>query len=141
MNDDQEVINNYLKNNPVKDNSKAWYSQCSCCSGKVTSKFMKPATVYSGLKSVYADPIEDFPKGEPERLCNQCLSKIRNTNADMSNEDHISSLFKSGSHTGYEALDNYTNNLDKDVLRSEQEYQGFSSYESLEGTSFTLKNK
>lgn len=137
---EQEIINNYLLKNPSKDNGKkSWYKQCKCCSGKVTASRMKPATIYSGLESKYADPIHDFPKNVEEDLCNLCLSKIRNANADLSNEEHISLMFKNVNDKEFDPADTYTDNLDKEVLKTEQEYQGWESFDKMEGTGFSIK--
>ena len=115
--------------------------RCIACDGFVTRNKKKPVSTWTGeLNSVYTDKVEDFPK-EREDLCNKCIGSIRNINADLSygNNHSVGDLFKSYLRDDdTKSADCYTEHLDNEFLQCENMYQGYESYEMLEGTSYNL---
>lgn len=118
-------------------------SRCSACNSQFTPNKKKPVTTWSGeMNSVFADKIEDFPVKDKEDLCNSCIASIRNMNSDLTvggRYFEVADLFKSHLREGEgRGVDVYTDNLDAEYLESENVYQGYDSYESMEGTSYSL---
>lgn len=133
---DQEIINQYLKNNPLNKRDKAkglWLPRCVACDGSVNHSKKKPVTTFSGtMNSVFTDHVDSFPRHEQEDLCVRCQEKIKYQNSDKNNQYNAAD---------YYGVKNYTCSLDSDQLEVENSYQGFSSFEMLEGTSYTLGSK
>lgn len=130
---DQEIINNYLKRNPLKKNKtkqdKTYYQPCSACGKPVGSNLKRPATTYSGvLLDKFKDNIEDFPKDEKEDLCGHCITTIRNMNIDMSSDRDWCVKW-----VGSATLDD-DHALNLEFASNEKSYQGYSSLDSMEGT-------
>ena len=137
---EQEMINQYLKRNPLtktqKNKDTIWLPRCIACNGKVNVGKKKPLTTYAGaMNSVYTDVVHEFPKHEDEDLCVRCQEKLRNTNADQNDQYEYYNQFT------HQKLEDYTDHLDAESLATENEYQGYGSYDMLEGTSYRLNEK
>lgn len=132
---DQEVINNYLVNNPLKGKQrkqdKVYTRPCVSCGAKVFPTKKRPATPYNGsLLDKFKDHIEDFPLDEDEDLCGTCKTVIRNTNIDM-NAD-ISEKDWCMSWTDSLKAENDVD-FNNEFLVSEKDYQGYTNTDSMEG--------
>lgn len=143
---DQEVINKYLINNPLKRSvaSKDRYltPPCSACGKPVTAKNKRPITSPQGeMNSTVGVKMEGFPEYEQEDLCNNCKISIRYYSRNLDAEEAISFEEDRIGHDGIERqVEYFTDNLDADYLESELEYQGYSDFETMEGTSFKIKD-
>lgn len=140
MNNEQEIIDKYLQANPLsksdKKKNKMWYPRCIACNSRVNVTKKKPLTTYAGsMNSVYTDKVHNFPKHEDEDLCVRCQEKIRNSNADKNDQ------FDYDNNYTYRNAENYTDSLDARALETENEYQGYGSYDMLEGTGYTLPER
>lgn len=134
--EEQKLINDYIKNNPVKVKEDLWYSKCEACGAKVTANSKRPVTTYSGaMKSVYTDSLDSFPFDQKEDLCNSCLNSIKHLSSDLN------SMFSSDNETVV-TPENTTHQhpdsiLNSQYLDAENNYQGFSSIDRLEGIDFS----
>lgn len=140
---DQEIINNYLAKNPLKAKQKKagrWYPKCIACGKPVTSLKKTPCTTHSGeMNSKFTDRVENFPRHEEEDLCATCKSKVRFLNREGSedyntNDDELLEKWEKYIEDDPKySVSFFTENLDGDYLVVENQYQGYSDFESLEG--------
>lgn len=144
---EQEQINAYLKTNPLKKSDKTrdriWLPPCSACGAKVNVGKKKPITTFSGsMYSVYTDHVSDFPKHEDEDLCTSCQDAIKFQNSDQNGVvGNLAHWGKVSERIGGDDVDLYTDSIDAEYLRTAKEYEGYQSYEDLEGTAYKLGQK
>ena len=143
---DQEQIDAYLKANPLKKSQKnmdrTWLAPCQC-GNRVNHTKKRPVTTFSGtMNSVYTDVVNDFPKHEYEDLCPICQDAIRFSNSDQNGVvGNLSNWGKVSERVGGDDVDLYTDSIDAEYLRTAKEYEGYQSYEDLEGTAYKLGQK
>ena len=144
---EQERINAYLKAHPLKKSDKTrdriWLPPCSACGGKVNVGKKKPITTFSGaMNSVYTDHVSDFPRHEDEDLCTSCQDAIKFMNSDQNSVvGNLSCWSTITESIGEDGVNLYTDSIDAEYLKTAREYEGYKSYEDLEGTAYKLGAK
>ena len=111
--------------------------QCSACGVKIQERKMKPVTTFSGLNEQFYEKVEGFPTDQIEDLCVKCRLTIRNYNSDLNTQNSLNygrdntALYN---NWHYSERTCYSEHLDQEVLKTENDYQGYRSLDGLEGT-------